>query len=525
MVRHLIAILVLAVGTQLAAAQDDGAAAIADRLRDLDERLESIIESNSHVLWASIAVAGLAVGATVVYAALLRKQLTLAENDVKHRLLPVLFWDMLDDGSPIRMSGAGERPSGLTIRVANKGQVSAGDIVAHQAARLVGSGASPLPTVRRLGALGPGEFADLHIPMSAEDLGSAMGGGLAYVEVGISYTDGAGKKLEYTVAGYVSGTVSTLFGKRGAASCGVEGAVRATPSAGTAQSRSIQSFGSHARSLVESMGPHDAMAPEDARRVLRECEDAIKNGATSASAHRDMAIALHSLGMHGDALEAIKRAGEADPDDAMALEVKARILVALGMHDEAVGALQRVLDAGGGDLRTHMELARIHTSLGEYGEAHNVWEAIVGMDPGYTSRMGLASVRMVLRQYGPAALALEDAIEKMPDSAPAHAQKGIAQLAHGRPEKAVATLERAIALDGGLADAHLNLAHALHMLGRDGEAARELDLAVGAEPGNQKAHVDRGIRMLETGRPAEARESFGAARRLDPSMLVPEAGA
>ena len=107
MVLHVIAILVLAVGTQLAAAQDDGAAAIPDRLREIGERLESIIESNSHVLWASIAVAGLAVGATVVYAVLLRKQLTLAENDVKHRLLPVLFWDMPDDGSPIRMSGAG----------------------------------------------------------------------------------------------------------------------------------------------------------------------------------------------------------------------------------------------------------------------------------------------------------------------------------------------------------------------------------------------------------------------------------
>ena len=543
MMRLLIALLAMAAGIPAAAAQGDGgdAAAITDRLLGIDERLESINQSNAQVLWVSVAIAIVAAGAAIYYASQLKKQLKLAEDDVEHRLRPVLDWRMLEDGSPIRVSAAGERPSGLTIRVINTGQVSARNIVAYQDARIVGSGALPLPRMRRLGALGPGEFVDMHIPMSAENLGSAMGGGLAYVEARLSYSDGAGNELEYTVAGYMSSTVSTLFDEGDAAPQGGRKRGRPRPPAGepapaggeegagpparAGQSRTIQSFGLHARSFVGSMGSHEAMSGEAADRVIGECRAALKDDANDAAAHRNMAAALRSLGRHDDALDSITLATKADPKDAAALEEMARILVGLGRHDEAIGSLRLALEMGGSGLHAPMELARIHVTLGEYNEAQDALAGIVREGSSYEAHVGLASVCMVLRQYGPAALALGNAIKKRPGDALAHAQKGIAQLGYGSHEKAALTLKRAIALDGGLADAHVNLAHALHMLGRGEEAARELDIAVAADPRNQKAHVDRGIRMLETGRLREARESFAEAKRLDPSMLVPQAGA
>jgi len=132
----------LATGIQAAAAQEGagGTGDVADRLWGIEERLEAINQSNSQVLWASLAIAIVAAVAATYYGVQLRKQLNLSEDDAKHRLRAVLTWHMLDDGSPIGVYGAGGRPGGLTIRVVNTGQVSAVDIVAYLDARIVGSG-------------------------------------------------------------------------------------------------------------------------------------------------------------------------------------------------------------------------------------------------------------------------------------------------------------------------------------------------------------------------------------------------
>ncbi|MDD9826678.1 MAG: tetratricopeptide repeat protein [Thaumarchaeota archaeon] len=530
MVLHAIAILVLAVGTQLAAAQDDGAAAIPDRLREIGERLESIDQSNLRVLLASLAIAAIAVGAAIVYTAQLRKQLKLAEDDVKHRLLPVLSWSMPDDGLPIRVSGAGERPSGLTIRVINAGQVSARDIVVCQNARIVGSGASPLPKMRRLGALSPGKAIDIHIPVSAEDLASAMGGGIVYMELGFSYKDGGGDELAYRVAGYMSNTILTLFGEEDATPRGgwgkpaPPGAGRGgKEKAGTGRPGGIQSAGSRSRDLAEAE-PRDEMTGKEAEGLLEACDKTIQKSPGDAAAHRNRARALRVLGQHRDALAAIETAAKISPLDARTLKEKSRILSGLGQKIGAIGALNQALGGCGNDLCVHRGLALLHTALGEYGLAYAAWARAAELDPAYETYMAMAYTCIAMRQHSRAAIALDAAIAQKPDDALAHAQKGIVELNVERNEEAIATLRRAIDLDSGLADARLGIAHALYRLGREAEAADELDRAVEADPENQKAHIDRGVLMLEMGRPDEARASFEAARRLDPSMLVPRAG-
>ena len=521
MMRHLIAILVLAVGTQLAAAQDDGAAAIPDRLREIGERLESIDQSNLRVLLASLAIAAIAVGAAIVYTAQLRKQLKLAEDDVKHRLLPVLSWSMPDDGLPIRVSGAGERPSGLTIRVINAGQVSARDIVVYQSARIVGSGASPLPKMRRLGALSPGKAIDIHIPVSAEDLASAMGGGVVYVEATFTYRGGGEGALEYVVAGYRSSTISTLFG--GADVAPPDGGGGRPAADADARRHALQSAGSQARLLAES-GQRAGMTMEEAARRLAECDAAAGEDSASAAAHMGRAKALRAMGRNSEALEAIEAAERIRPGDAAALMEMSKILRALGRTHEAIGVLGLVPGGRSDSLPALKEKARLHVLLGEHDAALALWERIAGLDPGHEAFMDLAYARMAVRQHADAAAALAKAIEARPNDALAHVQKGMAELVDERNVEAEATFRKAINLDGGLSDARVGLAHALYRLGREAEAADELDRAVESDPDNQKAHIDRGVLMLEMGRPAEARESFEAARRLDPSMLVPLVG-
>lgn len=544
----LIAFLALVAGIPPAAAQEGagGADAIADRLRGIEGRLEAINASNTWVLGFSLVIAAVAATAAIYYAKQLRKQLRLAEDDAENRLRPALDWRLLDNRGVIMVSGAGVRPSELTIRVINTGQSSARDVVVYQDARIVGSGTPQSPKMRRLGALGPGESVEIGIPMPAEDLASAMGGGIAYVEAGLIYRDGGGNVLSYVVAGYRSNTISTLFGDEDAVPGEIRGAVpwdgggkagarsRAPAPPGAsgggmpparARSRALQSAGWQARWLAESQGPREDMTREDAEGALAACNGMISEDPVDAAAHRGRATALRALGRHEDALEAIGTAEKLDPADNRTLKEKARILCGLGRRNGAIGALNRALSGPGDDLCVYRELARLHTLLGEYDIAHGMWAAIAGQDPSHESHMGLAHTCMALRQHNSAVIALEKAIDMAPDDAYAHAQKGMAELNDERNEEAVAAFKKAISLDGGLADAHVGLAHALYRLGREAEAADELDRAVAADPENQKAHIDRGVLMLEMGRHAEADGSFAAARRLDPSMLVPGAGA
>jgi tetratricopeptide (TPR) repeat protein len=63
----------------------------------------------------------------------------------------------------------------------------------------------------------------------------------------------------------------------------------------------------------------------------------------------------------------------------------------------------------------------------------------------------------------------------------------------GRPAEAVASLERAIALDPELGLAQLNLGLALFRLGRAEAASVHLDRAAALEPGNAIVYLVRGM--------------------------------
>lgn len=137
MPQALIAILALVAGFAPSAAQDDGggAAAMADRLHGMGERLESINASNTWILLASLVMAAVAAWAAVYYGKQLKGQLALAKDGAGNRLRPALAWCLLGDLGITRAPAAGALPAGLMIRVINTGQASARDIVACQDCR------------------------------------------------------------------------------------------------------------------------------------------------------------------------------------------------------------------------------------------------------------------------------------------------------------------------------------------------------------------------------------------------------
>lgn len=501
----MIALLALVVGFQTADAQDDGGGEglVADRLRGVEERLESINQSNAQVLWVSTVIAAIAAIAAVYYGKQLRGQLAVTKADAKHRLRPVLAWGALGDDMPIGVYGESGRQGGLRIRLVNAGQVSAEEIVAHLDVRLVGDGEPPCFRMRRLGALGPGESVVVRFPMPATELGRALGGGMAYVEARLEYGGGGSKGLTYRVAGYMSGTLFTLFGV-----------------ADTAMSAGGAVTGDRAR--VPAKATDIGVKGEaDAKRALEKSDTTIAADPHDATAHRNRATALRLLGRTAEALEAAREARERDPTDVEALRETARILDALGRYDEAIGALRRIEERGESGTDVKRELVRLHALLGQHEEAHSALSRIAAQEPGYAAYMDLAERSMTLRQYDSAIMEFRAAIEAKPSGLDAHLGRGMAQMNAGRRMEAAATFRMAISLDPGSADAHAGLAQALYALGENQEALEEFRLAAEADPGNQRVHVTRGAIMLEMGLRGEAQGPFAEARRLDPSMQVP----
>lgn len=435
-----------------------------------------------------------------------RERRTLTREDSGGKATPVLVWAASEDGEPIGVYGDGSRPGGLRLRLVNAGQVSAEEIVAHLGARLVGDGAPPRLKTRRLGALGPGESIEVRIPMPMEDLGRALGGGMAYADAIFEYRGGGRDGLACRIAGYRSCTLSTLF------------AVDDTeiPHDG-------MRTGGEDRAAPEARDSADTDKAE-AKRALAWAEKAVEEDPGDAVARRGVAAALRALGRHGEALREIDLAEKACRVDDRVLRERARILECLGRPDEAVWSLKRILERGHDDPCVHRELARLHTMLGSHDDAYSAWAAIAQNDPSYETYMSMAATRMVTRNYDSAAVAFGKAIDSRLNDAHAHVQKGMALTACGRYAEAAATLRRAVALGTGSAEAHANLAYALYRMGQEGDAREELRLAVEAEPDNHLAHMGRGVISLEMGLPGEAGESFAAARRLDPTMRVPHAG-
>jgi adenylate cyclase len=95
----------------------------------------------------------------------------------------------------------------------------------------------------------------------------------------------------------------------------------------------------------------------------------------------------------------------------------------------------------------------------------------------------------------------------------ANAQTAL-RLAHGRPEDGLATAERALSLDPGLAEAHAVRARHLYRLGRHDEAAEEIEIALRLDPESYEVNDSAGLLCLRQRRFAEALGYYEKAAQL-----------
>lgn len=136
-------------------------------------------------------------------------------------------------------------------------------------------------------------------------------------------------------------------------------------------------------------------------------------------------------------------------------------------------------------------------------------------DPDMVAALAVIDSLLLARQWD-SALTQAQALQAEGDLAP-HAwlvQERVGLAWHGKGEfaTAISHFERAIALAPGESSPHQNLAATLMALGRPGRAFAEYQQAVALDPGNWRARMDYGQALLEFRMLADARAQLLAAR-------------
>jgi predicted O-linked N-acetylglucosamine transferase (SPINDLY family) len=125
-----------------------------------------------------------------------------------------------------------------------------------------------------------------------------------------------------------------------------------------------------------------------------------------------------------------------------------------------------------------------------------------------------------LRELGRPEQALhsyERALALRCDYADAHYNRALTWYALGRHDEALAGYDRALALKPDYAAAYNNRGVALRGMGRLDEALRDFDRAVALDPQHAGAYNNRGVTLQQIGRLEEALASYGRALALDPN--------
>jgi tetratricopeptide (TPR) repeat protein len=162
----------------------------------------------------------------------------------------------------------------------------------------------------------------------------------------------------------------------------------------------------------------------------------------------------------------------------------------------------------------YYDLGIAQTGLGQLDDAVASFEAAIGRDPGFlAARSNLVSVEL-MRGDLPAARKAADALVALaPDSARALYARGLAALAAGDADTALADFRKLSLRNPSYAIAHYDLALAEIKLGRYADAERELRVALTLAPNYARAQLCLGTVLLHAGQREAARVAFDDAAR------------
>lgn len=265
---------------------------------------------------------------------------------------------------------------------------------------------------------------------------------------------------------------------------------------------------------------HEARAQETELAALEAAADAAPRDGAAARAY---GMALLRAGHYDDARRQFDRAVRLAPRGSLEARFDvARVAFAEGDHGDAERACRALSRLEKHALLTHVCNARSDLVWNRAARAFTEIEAALAIDgSSYEALFALGEAHRLRATVPDAESAYGRASSAMPSSAEPHLGLGRLYAAAGRRDEAVASLRRALALDGTSPDIEYELGR---LLGGTSEALDLLARAVAGRPSWAEAQVAVGEARLAAGQPAEAETAFAAAIALNDDLASAHSG-
>src|SRR5436190_14884375 len=152
------------------------------------------------------------------------------------------------------------------------------------------------------------------------------------------------------------------------------------------------------------------------------------------------------------------------------------------------------------DLAATFAQALAFHKAGLLAEAETLYRKVIAIQPHHFDSLHLLGVICHQRgNHAEAVRQIDAALNRNPNSAAAHSNRGSALQSLDRFDEALASFDRALALRPGVAEVLFNRGNVLQSLGRREEALASFDAAITARPDYADAFVNRGgvLQQLE----------------------------
>jgi tetratricopeptide (TPR) repeat protein len=234
-----------------------------------------------------------------------------------------------------------------------------------------------------------------------------------------------------------------------------------------------------------------------------------------AKGHEELGRSLLQQGRTEDAIGSLKRALELDPKLQSAQLALVNLLGESGRTEEAERLMKAFLRAD--PFREWLAKAAELHRTGKLEDAEGIYRQILQRDPKNLEALRLlALIAMQFEHYGQAEQFLKRAVEIAPDFLAAWIDLSRAQLERLDLESALASIERAAAMNPGSANVQVHLANVQARSGRHAEAVETYRRAASLNPEAPAPWIGLGNTLKTIGRQAEAIDAYRRAAALRP---------
>jgi tetratricopeptide (TPR) repeat protein len=203
-------------------------------------------------------------------------------------------------------------------------------------------------------------------------------------------------------------------------------------------------------------------------------------------------------------------------DDPLGHQKLGTALMQAGRFEEAVPALRRAIQLNP-DSATHNSLGTALMQVGRPEEATASFQRAIELQPDNPLAQGNLGLALLGTGRAREAVAPLQRVASLQSDAPdAHRNLGVALMRSGQVDAAVESLQRAVQLQPGHADAHNALGEVLIQAARPRDAVASLKRALELKPDHPEAHYNLANALATLGEPRAALAEFREAVRLRP---------